>query len=238
MTLIKRWTALFNLNQDSDAAVEAAGLDLIARYEEPHRRYHTVRHLTEVLDVVDELADEADDLDAVRLAAWFHDAVYESGASHATDDTSHASNASNESNESSECSDSKENLSNEEASARLAELVLPGLGVPAPRVAEVARLVRLTERHSAEEGDRNAAVLFDADLAILAADPARYDEYAKSVREEYREIRDDLFRPGRAQILEALLSNPSLYRTAAAHARFESPARANVAAEIARLASP
>ena len=227
MTLIKRWTALFS--QDADAAIEAVGLDLIARYEEPHRRYHTVRHLTEVLDVVDELADEADDLDAVRLAAWFHDAVYESGASHATDDTSNASNESDELSES---------LSNEEASARLAELVLPGLGVPAPRVAEVARLVRLTERHSADEGDRNAAVLFDADLAILAADSARYDEYAKSVREEYREIRDDLFRPGRAQILEALLSNPSLYRTAAAHARFESPARANVAAEIARLTSP
>ena len=224
MTLIERWTALFNQDADADAAVEAAGLDLIARYREPHRRYHTVRHLTEVLDVVDELAEEADDLDAVRLAAWFHDAVYESGAGHAGDGASDLPNASN--------------LSNEEASARLAELVLPGLGVPATHVAEVARLVRLTEQHAAEEGDRNAAVLFDADLAILGADPARYEEYAQSVREEYREIRDDLFRPGRAQILQALLSAPTLYRTAAAQARFESAARANVTAEIARLTSP
>ena len=216
MNLIDRWTSLFPSGDAvADAAAAAAGLDLIARYEEPHRRYHTVRHLTEVLDVVDELASEADDLDAVRLAAWFHDAVYESGAGHAADD-----------------------VSNEEASALLAELVLANLGVPALRVAEAARLVRLTEKHAADSGDRNASVLFDADLAILAAEPSRYEQYTQAVREEYREIPEELFRPGRAQILGALLQAPALYRTPAAYARFESRARANVTAEIARLTSP
>lgn len=66
------------------------------RYGEPHRRYHDQRHLDEVLAAVDVLVDEAADLDAVRWAAWFHDAVYEIGA----DD-------------------------NEEQSARLAERLLP-----------------------------------------------------------------------------------------------------------------
>ena len=212
MTLIERWTVLFNVDGDAFEAVRVAGLDLIARYDEPHRRYHSLQHLTEVLDMVDELATEADDLDAVRLAAWFHDAVYESGVAYAA-----------------------AGVSNEEASARLAELVLTGLGEPPSRVAEVARLVRLTEHHSAEDGDRDAAVLFDADLAILAAEPARYEEYTQAVREEYREISDELFRPGRAQILEALLAAPALYRTPAAHARLESRARANVTAEIADL---
>jgi predicted metal-dependent HD superfamily phosphohydrolase len=219
LTLIERWTALLNADGGADAdmeeAIGAAGLDLITRYNEPHRRYHSLQHLTEVLDLVDHLAAEADDLDAVRLAAWFHDAVYESGAAHA-----------------------EAGVSNEEASARLAELVLPRLGEPAARVAEVARLVRLTEQHSAEDGDRNAAVLFDADLAILAAEPARYEEYTQAVREEYREIPDELFRPGRAQILEALLAAPALYRTPSAHARLEPRARTNATAEIARLLAP
>jgi len=160
-----------------------------------------MRHSTEVLDVIDELTDEADDLDA----------VYESGAGHANSE-----------------------VSNEEASALLAELVLAKLGIPAPRIAEVARLVRQTENHTA---DRNASVLFDADLAILAAEPERYAQYAQAVREEYREISEDLFRPGRAQILGALLEAPALYRTPAAHAHFESRARANVTAEIARLSA-
>ena len=216
MNLIDRWASLFPPGDAAaEAAVTAAGLDLIARYKEPHRRYHTVRHLTEVLHVVDQLASEADDLDAVRLAAWFHDAVYQSGAGHPTDD-----------------------VSNEEASALLAELVLANLGVPAPRVAEVARLVRLTEKHAADVGDHNASVLFDADLAILAAAPARYEQYTQAVREEYREIPEDLFRPGRAQILNALLQAPALYRTPAAYVHLESRARANVTAEIARLTSP
>jgi predicted metal-dependent HD superfamily phosphohydrolase len=218
LTPIEHWTKLFpaeNAAHDQgDEAVAAAGLDLIARYEEPHRRYHTVRHLTEVLDVIDELADEADDLDAVCLAAWFHDAVYESGAGHADSD-----------------------VSNEEASALLAELVLAKLGIPAPRIAEAARLVRLTENHAADPADRNASVLFDADLAILAAEPERYAQYAQAVREEYSEISEDLFRPGRAQVLGALLEAPALYRTPAAHAHFESRARANVTAEIARLSA-
>ncbi|MBA2739650.1 MAG: metal-dependent phosphohydrolase [Nocardioidaceae bacterium] len=57
---------------------DAVGLGeaLLARWDEPHRRYHNQRHLLEVLQAVDLLAGEASDPTAVRLAAWFHDAVY------------------------------------------------------------------------------------------------------------------------------------------------------------------
>ena len=85
-------------------AAEAAGRDLIDRYAEPQRRYHDGRHLAEVLAAVDRLAEHAEDLTAVRLAAWFHDAVYEPAASPGA---------------------------NEEASARLAAHVLTRLGQPA-----------------------------------------------------------------------------------------------------------
>ena len=51
--------------------------ELLRRYAEPHRHYHDQRHLREVLDAVDRLGHHADDLEAVRLAAWFHDAVYD-----------------------------------------------------------------------------------------------------------------------------------------------------------------
>ncbi|HET7325692.1 MAG TPA: metal-dependent phosphohydrolase [Nocardioidaceae bacterium] len=50
------------------------------RYAEPHRRYHDVRHLDEVLAAVDLLAAEAGNLDAVTWAVWLHDAVYEVGS--------------------------------------------------------------------------------------------------------------------------------------------------------------
>jgi predicted metal-dependent HD superfamily phosphohydrolase len=185
---------------------EEAGADLVRRYEEPQRRYHTTTHLAEVLDHVEELAAEADDVEAVRLAAWFHDAVYDpSGAG------------------------------NEERSAELAERVLAELGRPAETVAEVVRLVRLTTTHDPAEGDRNGAVLCDADLAILAADPARYAAYAAAVREEYAAVPDEAFRRGRADILRSLLALPVLFHTAAGRERWEEAARHNVRAELMLL---
>jgi predicted metal-dependent HD superfamily phosphohydrolase len=227
--LVEHWVAIVG------EAGRAAGRDLISRYGEPHRRYHDVRHLNDVLNAVDELAADARDADAVRLAAWFHDAVYATaGTGGATSGGMEGGTESGAESGTTGAADAPA-VSNEEASARLAEVVLARFGLPAGLVAETARLVRLTETHTAPPDDANAAVLCDADLAILAAEPERYAAYAEAVREEYRAVPDELFRPARARILSALLAEPSLYRTPAARARFEQRARANVTAEIARL---
>ena len=55
--------------------------ELLTRWSEPHRRHHNVEHLYDVLAAVATLADDgpAFDHDAVDLAVWFHDAVYEIG---------------------------------------------------------------------------------------------------------------------------------------------------------------
>lgn len=55
--------------------------DLLARWSETHRKHHTVSHLHEMLDAIGELADSGVEFDreAVELAAWFHDAIYEIG---------------------------------------------------------------------------------------------------------------------------------------------------------------
>jgi predicted metal-dependent HD superfamily phosphohydrolase len=55
--------------------------DLLARWSETHRKHHTVTHLHEMLDAIGLLADSGVEFDreAVELAAWFHDAIYEIG---------------------------------------------------------------------------------------------------------------------------------------------------------------
>ena len=153
------------------------GDDLLARYAEQHRHYHDQQHLTDVLQTIDELAEFAEDPDTVRLAAWFHDAIYDPQA------------------------DPGEN---EEVSAQLAELELAAYGVAAERVEEVGRLVRLTAKHDCEPDDRNGAVLCDADLRILSLPPARYDEYAAGIRQEYGHIADRDFARGRMSFLQTL----------------------------------
>ena len=177
---------------------------LVAAYSDSRRGYHDLRHLTEVLARLDELAGGgvAFDREAVLLAAWFHDGVYDGqpGA--------------------------------EERSARWAEEALAGL-VPPAAVAEVARLVRLTEAHRPADDDADGCALSDADLAILAASRERYEEYAADVRREYAHVPEDAFRAGRAAILRDLLAKPHLFHTAYAREHWEALARANVERELA-----
>ncbi|MFJ8107457.1 hypothetical protein [Streptomyces sp. NPDC096132] len=182
--------------------------DLLARWQEPQRRYHTLTHLTAVLDRVDALEEYADDPAAVRLATWFHDAVYLPDRSE-----------------------------NEERSARLAERALPEAGVPDARTAEVARLVRLTVTHDPAEDDPDGQVLCDADLAILAAPPSAYAAYTAAVRQEYHFVPDDAFRTGRAAILRQLLDLPRLFRTPYGAAEWEPTARYNLRSELELLTS-
>ncbi|MFD5424238.1 hypothetical protein [Streptomyces sp. NPDC127084] len=180
--------------------------NLLRRWSEPQRRYHNVEHLAAVLGHVDTLAEYAENADLVRLAAWFHDAVYD-----------------------------PERSMNEERSARLAEKALPDAGLAQRDTDEVARLVRLTVTHAAQDGDRDGAVLCDADLAILASAPDAYAAYAAAVREEYGFVPDEAFRAGRADVLRHLLELPRLFRTPYGEREWEAAARHNLATELELL---
>ena len=51
--------------------------ELAALYGEPHRHYHTGAHIEHCLRQLDIAADRMDEPDAVEMAVWFHDAIYE-----------------------------------------------------------------------------------------------------------------------------------------------------------------
>ena len=174
--------------------------DLLRRWSEPHRRYHDCRHLAEVLAALPEDAPRT-----VRLAAWYHDAVYDP----TRDD-------------------------NEEASARLAHEQL-GAQLSDQDLAEIERLVLLTRTHDPAPDDTDGILLCDADLAILASTPERYDQYAADIRAEYAHVGAADFRRGRAAVLRHLLAHPRLF---GARADWEQPARANVQRELRALDDP
>lgn len=50
---------------------------LLAAYAEPHRAYHTLRHLAECFDHLDGSPRSPEDPAALELALWFHDAIYD-----------------------------------------------------------------------------------------------------------------------------------------------------------------
>ncbi len=195
--LLARWTSLVG----SGEASLFCWTDLVNRWSEPHRRYHGLAHLVAVLSIVDGLAAS----DAVRLAAWYHDAVYDPTRS-----------------------------DNEEASAELAESTLPAVGVDPARVAEVSRLVLITKTHQYDVADADAALLCDADLAVLAAPSTAYVGYANAIRAEYAHVPDPEFRAGRTKVLTELLARDRLFGTVA-FAAMESAARHNMRAELVLL---
>jgi len=185
----------------------AALIDLRRRYEEPQRRYHTIEHVRSVLTHsrwLHESGEAVDDLGALTAAAWFHDAVYEPGAT-----------------------------ANEARSASLADAVLARLGVTEGRRRRVVDLVLATVDHVAEAGD--AAVLVDADLAILAASEQVYGTYAEAVRTEYAFLPAPRFEAGRAEFIAGMLARHRIFATATARGRWEAKARQNLAAELTRL---
>lgn len=181
--------------------------ELEAAYGEPHRRYHTRRHIEQCL----ELLAARDDLTAEerRLlvwAIWWHDAIYDPRAP-----------------------------DNETRSAGLARRELPGLGATPAETAEVARLVELTAGHETAPGDRLGAILVSIDLAILGAPPADYDTYVAQVRAEYAHVPEPLWRTGRAAVLQRFLGAPVIYPDPELHRTREAQARANLERELASL---
>ena len=70
ISLLSSWSA------GADEVADAAA-DVVARYHEPHRRYHTLEHIEDMLAVTERLAAS----DEVTCAVWMHDIIYDPGRS-------------------------------------------------------------------------------------------------------------------------------------------------------------
>lgn len=191
---------------DADAALDA----LLSRHREPHRRYHGEAHVAHVLDAAhDLLTDEREGLDprdedVIVLAAVFHDAIYDPRSS-----------------------------TNEADSADLAERVLTELGASSETIDRVRTMILATAHHvdSARPADRAVAVLLDADLAVLGADPGAYQAYVDGIRFEYGHLDETTWTTGRRRVVDALLARDPLFVTDGGRRRWDARARANLTAE-------
>ncbi|MDP9465371.1 MAG: hypothetical protein M3P52_12155 [Actinomycetota bacterium] len=192
---------------------------LLVRYAEPHRHYHTATHIMLVLRHLGDMsqASATTPTPEVIAAALYHDAIYDPRAG-----------------------------DNEALSAVLAATELAEIGWQAERCRSVAAMIVATAGHIAEHVDRHVdqhaggghtaiAMLLDADLAILGAEPGAYQAYTNGVRSEYAHVDDGQWRTGRAQVLQHFLDRPRLFATEFMYAAREHRARANIEAELAAL---
>ena len=204
------------------AQVAELGESLLQAWEQPHRAYHHSGHLSQMLTDLDRLyahCTQGSTPLALVLAAWFHDAVYEGAPGE------------------------DERRSEQLASASLEPLVTAGL-LGGDELQMVSLLVRATATHELPEpadlpaGYEPADIQFflDADMAILAADSARYRRYLRGVRSEYSHFDDEAFRAGRMTFLRLILDRKRIFLSEEGLQLWEEPARANLSAELSEWA--
>lgn len=176
---------------------------LLTAYAEKRRAYHTLDHIHALLCDAQSFRESIQDWLPFYWAIWYHDVIYVAGSS-----------------------------SNEERSARLAQTHLAQLNASQEMIGRVAQLIRATKDHALTADDADGTLFLDLDMAILAAEPERYDRYTEEVAYEFRKIPKFLYRRGRRKFLEELLKRPAIFLHPMTAQRFEAKARDNIQREL------
>jgi predicted metal-dependent HD superfamily phosphohydrolase len=199
-----RWNALWaRLGVPADRAPSAA--PLFHAYQSPQRYYHNLSHILDCLNEFNAMSHLCDDPDAVELAIWYHDAVYD-----------------------------PQRADNEEKSGDLAAEAIEAVGLGSAISSRVRELI-LATKHSTPPATKDAQILVDIDLSILGREWKEFDAYEQAIRREYAHVDDATFRAGRAAILRRFLERPAIFCTPMVRKKYEALARANLQRSIARL---
>ena len=154
-TLRKSWIGIAEKYSRNHSLIEKQVNGICARYDEGHRHYHTLRHISFLFSQLKALFVRMNDPDAVFFAIWFHDAIYDPSATN-----------------------------NEIQSAELARRYLNSLHVPDKIIEIVEEMILRTEKHKTEGADQDATWFLDADLSILGSGKAAYKIYLDAVRHQ------------------------------------------------------
>lgn len=179
---------------------------LIEKYSESNRFYHNLSHVRAMLEAAEKFKEKFADYNSVRLAVWFHDAVY-----------------------------NPQSKTNEIKSAALAVGTLALLNAPKAQIERIEKMILATENHDASGLDADGQMFLDLDLGILAAGNEIYKKYAAAIRQEYSFVPEILYREKRREVLESFLRREFIYYTNELRDLFEERARANIANEIKEL---
>ena len=186
--------------------------DIVMRYGEPQRAYHTLNHIEQLLVQFENIKHVLSEPHIIALVLYYHDVIYDPTRS-----------------------------DNELKSAELATDALSPYLSP-EQCRQIHALIMMTANHQIDtlvDSDKynDAAYLLDMDLSILGAPWPAYKQYAKAIRQEYTHVADDNYRDGRTAVLQGLLAHTKLYLTDHYYNQLESQARDNIKHELTSLAA-
>ena len=207
------WSALMSALGNPKES-EKVFADLVTRYSEVHRGYHTPSHIVAMLDDLETAKPtETGSWEYVAFATWFHDAVYDPLRG-----------------------------DNEERSAMLAKAATERLGLPKPGPMEdrrpfgdvVSDLIMVT-KHTVRPETELGKLIVDLDLANFGKSLKEFEAVGAGIRKEYCFVPEDKFRAGRAKILSGFLNRRPLYLTEFFRNKYQKSARKNLRHAIGLL---
>ena len=180
--------------------------DVITRYKEPHRAYHNLQHLQEIFEKFEWIKDKLGDADAVALALFYHDIIYD-----------------------------PRRADNEAKSAAYAARHLQAAGLHAAFIGKIQKMILATKDHTVRTGDDDLVYMLDIDMSILAAPAERYAQYLQQVRQEYAHLDDAAFYAARCdRFLRPTLKAP-IFKTRFFKEKYQAAAQANLTRELSEI---
>ncbi|RPA73432.1 hypothetical protein BJ508DRAFT_216143 [Ascobolus immersus RN42] len=198
-------------------------LRLTTLYAEPHRYYHTSRHIATMLKLFHETKQFLRNLKAVELAILFHDAIY---------DPKSTTSCENEENSIALFHEFVKDMKGTNFAVSTQDSDTHQYSThPIPGIQHLPKHV--LDAPTPDPSMSDIAFFLDYDLAILAAERSEYQEYMRAIRKEYEHYSEDAYREGRKKVLETFLARERLYLSAFAEQRgLEGKARGNLRWEI------
>lgn len=171
-------------------------------YSTPHRYYHTLEHIKEIISYLYPVKEQISDWDTIVFSTFYHDITYDI-----------------------------KSRDNEENSSLIAEERLQALSYDSEKIDKcIAQIIGTKDHKKSEDSDTNFFI--DADLSILGASWEKYINYSHQIRKEYFIYPDSVYKKGRKEVLERILGMKCIYKTDYFHKNLEEKARTNIAKEI------
>lgn len=174
-------------------------------YQEPHRHYHTLDHITDCLNEYYPISIFTDLPAATEMAIWLHDVVYD-----------------------------PTKTDNEKRSAQFAEELLTTAGLNQAFSSEVRKRILVTQ-HTYIPKTADERYMVDIDLAIFGKPETEFENYEENIRKEYAFVPEDIFTVARSKILVSFITRPTIYQTHIFFRNYEEQALLNLNRSFSRL---
>lgn len=200
-SLENRWNKLFQTVENQEL-VRQGFANLVSRYSEKQRHYHTLSHVENCLKQMDLLSNLICDKFCIEVSIWFHDVIYDPKQS-----------------------------DNEALSAVYALEFLESIQLGKSQIQKIVSLILLTQYHSNPQS-QDEKYLIDIDLSILGFDEDIYDIYESWIRKEYAHVPLDKYKAGRKEVLSSFIKTDYLYCSEFFRTKYETQAKQNIVRAI------